>query len=262
MTPKTLIMFLWNTVLAMSVSAHLFAQKSSPLRGLPEAIPFHLIAKLMVVEATAAGQKGLFIVDTGTPELILNEVWFKASKISTTIDDLTGHPTSLKTTYVPFSIGNLSVKKKRTFVADLRHIERSRKTTLLGIIGHSLLKNSEVLLDYSTKQIWLLPSSKKHKERFISPSPTDVLSFRMKGHLPFINCFIGKYQLRMILDTGAGINVLKPKWKEVFATNISNEKPTYVRSFNQQSVVATSALLADLYLSDIAFSPMRTFFCW
>lgn len=260
MTRKLPVMFLWSIVLVMSISFHLIAQVQTAGKGLPNAIPFHLVAKLIVVEANAGNQTGLFILDTGSPELVLNAAWFKAFQNKTSIDDITGHTTVFKARYVSFTLGNIHIKKKKAFVADLRHLERSRKIPILGIIGYSVLKNLEILLDYKFKKIWLLPTGKKQKQSMERYPPTDVFSFYLKGHLPVINCAIGEHQLRVILDTGAGINVLKFKWKELLAANISQEKLTHVKSFNKHSVTSTSALVANFSLGEILYPPMRTFF--
>lgn len=255
--PPSFLILLW--LLAFNNSL-VNAQKKQPTSSDFCKVSFHLIAKLIMVEATVNNKKGLFIIDTGSPELILNAAWFKNSKIKNSIGDITDNSTQLSTRYVAFSLRNIHLKKKRALIADLRHLEANRKIQILGIIGFSILKNFELILDYRAKEIWLFPAKKKIPRHPFLKKPSHVIPFYLKGHLPVVQITIGTHVLEVILDTGAGINMLRREWQNLLQPHCADSRPIIVKSFHPQALHAFSAFLHGVSLADISFPPMRTFF--
>ena len=102
-------------------------------------IPFKLVDHLIVIEAELLGQKGNFIIDTGSETLILNKSHFKgqnpildATKETVGVLDFIDNP--LEKRLREFIIKDLVIQNKFSDVIDLSQIEISKKMHLLGII--------------------------------------------------------------------------------------------------------------------------------
>lgn len=178
-------------------------------------IPFKLVDHLIVVEAQLLNKKGNFIIDTGSETLILNSVHF---------DDKSLHNRRERTTYgvnadiktrirhiEAFTLHSLNLKDTQSDIIDLSHIEKTKRINLLGIIGHSLLKDFEVFVDLYLNQITLTRLDKdgnRLDKNVYLEKISDSIAFKMKNHAIILNTEVNGKTLRMALDTGAEYNQL------------------------------------------------------
>ena len=177
-------------------------------------IPFQIIDHLIVVKAEVSGRKGNFIVDTGAEALVLNSVHFKnynkrkyrtTAGVSGTIDNV----------YLKrldhFFLKGFSIDRVSADVINLSHLEKSKKTEFLGIIGHAILKDYEIFIDFYLKQITLFRTDKEGNridKQILLEKIADSISFNQKKHTIVIDAFINGEKVIFGMDTGAEINQL------------------------------------------------------
>ncbi|MEZ4803544.1 MAG: hypothetical protein R2797_12300 [Gelidibacter sp.] len=177
-------------------------------------IPFKLIDHLIVVEAELLGQKGNFIIDTGSETLILNKVHFKTfdpyykkSKETSGVVNLIDNP--LERQLKEFVIKNLTLTNTTSDVIDLSHIEKTKKMKLLGIIGYNILKDYEVFIDMYLNQITLSKVDAKGNtldKNVYLEKITDSIDFTLKNHTIVLETYVNDTKLNFGLDTAAEYN--------------------------------------------------------
>lgn len=226
-------------------------------------VPFHQSAKLILVEATVDKQKGFFILDTGSPELILNSAHFNYRRSGSEFKDIGGYAVNTQAYFVSFSLGDIRIRSKRSLIIDLSHLERKRNIKILGMIGYSVLNKHELLIDYEAKELGFFKLDKKgNRLGFSSSYSSSVhkMAFNMKGHLPCMEISIGEHAFCVALDSGAGVNLLNPQLQKQLAPFCSDVRPTNVTSFSRQGFSSNAALLKGVSLAGVEYPPMRTLF--
>lgn len=250
-------------ILCFLLSWRAAAQPPDPNVAGRSAVPFHLIANLIMVEAVVNGQQGLFILDTGTEELTLNAAYVDQAMGTNTIKDFRGNATNFKTAYFSFSLGGIYFKRKRAFIADLRHLEKRRNIRIAGLIGYRVLRNHEMILDYDAKMLTFFELDRRGNRLNSSPAheePARTFPFKLRGHLACIELNIGKEKLQAALDTGSGLNVFHQGLQKQLAAFNSEDKATNINGLSRQSYQSVTVKMEGVKLADMPCPPMRTLF--
>lgn len=165
-----------------------------------------VIEGFVLVEAHINGQQGRFILDTGSPDLVLNSCYFSGEKTDIIARGLHGQVTELAQVSVR-QFDWMSIRKRyiQAVALNMANLEKQTKVPILGLIGYELLREHELLIDYKNQRIELIPVT---NEPALSSRLLARLPFQMQGHLPVIEVNIGGYHLRMGLDSGAQSNLL------------------------------------------------------
>jgi len=143
-------------------------------------VPFKMIEGMMLVEATMNNQQGNYIIDTGAPTLVINQQPTHSTTQGRGISQgLTTAEMQVKT----FEWSGIHKENVFAFQVDISHLEAISGETIAGIIGYDILKEVELLVDYSTKSVQL--SAVRTKEKY-QKKPIAVIPFVMQGHLPVI----------------------------------------------------------------------------
>ncbi|NRB60342.1 MAG: aspartyl protease family protein [Winogradskyella sp.] len=230
-------------------------------------IPFKVIDQLIIVEVNLLNKKGNFIIDTGSASLILNSKHFRyarkqkdegkqTSGIHNEIEDVKEKHLRI------LSIKDINLKKLSADVIDLSHIEKTKKIKVLGIIGHSVLKDFELFIDMHLNQLTISKVDKngnKLSEKVYAETISDSINFKLKKHTIILDALIGNKKVTFGLDTAAEYNQLNKK--------LSLDVLDYFYPTNQLSLTGASGkkkkvLVGKLYkvkLNDsIYFGPMKT----
>ncbi len=180
---------------------------------------------MILIETEVEGKVGLFIVDTGAPQIILNSAHFEGLN-NGLIYGTTGVGGEVANTrYLDIKqlkIENLEIKNQMARVIDLSHLERSKGIEILGLVGFSVFRRYEVHFDFQEREIVLFPLSKKGMPLFFDEYyafPTDSLEFKMTGHLPYVQGYLGNKKVTLGLDSGTEATVLL---KRVLKNNIEH----------------------------------------
>lgn len=187
-----------------------FLCQSSIFGNSPIQIPFLKVGKLILVEGSVNNKIGLFIVDTGAPQLILNKAHFDGIKNKRSI--ITGvNEDALNSEEVYFKelvISDLTIKTQMARVIDLSHLEKSKGIEILGLAGFSILRKHEIHFDFLNQKLILYPIDKKGNSTPSFSSPTYSIPFNMTGHIPYISAFVGSQEINLGLDSGTEATVI------------------------------------------------------
>lgn len=181
-------------------------------------IPFLLYGNSIVVKAIVNGTEGNFLLDTGSPSLLLNDAYFEGITLRGTelnLLDIHGQAEELSHFSVrSLRIGNLQLPDKQAFVVNLGELETSKGIPLTGILGYSSLRNLEIVFDFDNLLLWLLPLDKKGRKQVDLPGfrSVDSFSLRMSGHIPYITVSVENKKVRLGIDTGSEINMIQKKF--------------------------------------------------
>jgi predicted aspartyl protease len=194
----------------LSFSLHLAADAANGVT----IVPFQLIGNSIFVKATVNEVTGNFLLDTGSPDLLLNSAYFDGIYLpqqSYSIQDINGHSRNMLHFRVKhLSMGDYEFDEQHAFVIDLQSIETLKKIKVAGIIGYSVLKEVEVMFDFDNRQILLFPLDRKGRRTCALKDYEELDSFdlKMSGHITYLTARFGKKKVRLGIDSGAEVNML------------------------------------------------------
>jgi|GEM_PF-3481347 len=176
---------------------------------------FELVGGLIFLNAHLDGQSQPFILDTGSPHLLLNSSLSETknnNRNSFGISGVGGKKKVKKMYKVDFDWQGINVKREVSYAIDLGRIARIKKRDFAGLISYDQVKRKEVLIDYEKGKVFLI--SKSNKTFFEHYDRSDKVWFRMVGHLPVIKVKIGSKRYYFGIDTGAEINVIDKRLRK------------------------------------------------
>lgn len=180
-------------------------------------IPIKRVKNLIVVEAAIDTMVGNFIIDTGSPLLVLNSTYFRNSYAhdSKVAANATGSATTLLQTKVnALRIQELYFAKIQADISDLGHIENKRGIKILGLLGVKLFLEFEMIIDQHKGFLYLrkpLPSAKQipsSLDTVLKSSPILKVPFELNHNIILVNATVGEKVLTFCVDTGAETNAL------------------------------------------------------
>ena len=221
-------------------------------------IPFRLEGKMILIETTVDDKQGYFILDTGTPFLILNEAYFKGLPSGETIVGLLGKEMDLRKTEVNIKMGDLKWNRMQANVLPLDHLSQARNLPILGLLGNRLLRNYSLIIDYETLELELIKSKNKASAEAAQQFPDIQFKFLWRGEMPIIITQVGEEQLRFGLDTGAGINVLNQQKIKGLGERIEIKEVVKVFGINEKGQNLKSGTIRDVII-DKYYCPRMQF---
>ncbi len=215
-------------------------------------VPFQLIGNSIFVEATVNEVTGNFLLDTGSPDLLLNSAYFKGIYLPqqpNSIQDINGH--SCSTLHIKvrnLSIGKCKFDEQHAFVLDLKSIETLKKIKVAGIIGYSVLKEVEVMFDFDKRQILLFSLDRKGRRTCVLEAYEELDSFnlRMSGHMTYITARLGKKKIRLGIDSGSEVNMLNRHTARKRAENIIVTGNLTVTGITPNTVTYGKGIVEDM----------------
>ncbi len=170
----------------------------------PTATKFELVRGMVVVQAELEGEPANFILDTGSPMMILNERENKATAIQAS--SLHGGMAGDWKTIETFSWAGVRKFELPALTTDIAALEMVTNRPIAGLIGYKFLEDFDLLIDFENLLISLVPQGNPAVMK--GWMLKSQVPFTMAGHLPVIEVQIGDKKLRMGLDTGANTNML------------------------------------------------------
>ena len=239
-----------------------------PFQFLPAADPdvtviaFGCVNKLVVVQAEADGKKGFFILDTGTPDLTLNNLYFRGESTEKVFYGVNGEALDVQVKFVRLNIEGF-VKDTEAKIVDFTAIEAYTGLPVLGAIGNEVFKDCEVVFDYVFKEFTIYCLDKNggpFHNRALHEPPRDTLPFTQKGSMPSVEVRVGEKTLRLGLDSGAGVNVLDNNKKADIQPCLKNSEKRSLASFGTETLVASGAQLDSVRVHSIRCPTLNVFF--
>ncbi len=234
------------------------------LAAAPIPIPFQLAGNMIVIQASVNGTSGNFILDTGSPNVILNSTYFKGFADTYSDPEVTDIHGAVSTV-LSYDIDQLlltgtELPQQRALVLDLKQLEKARNMPILGIIGYSAISSFEIMFDFEHKQLFLSPLRKNGTyldDTTATLLPSDTFDLKMCGHIPSVLVHLKGKTLRLGIDSGSEINILD-------ATTLKKQKLTILatdslllRSISSQQLVVPVGSTSGLSINNWEPNKMR-----
>ena len=200
---------------------------------------FRLHRGIILVEADLDGRTGTFILDTGAPDIILN----KTPRQPESGAGLHGKLSSENTIVNTLRWQGTDYEEVRALHIDLDHLQAKTATPLSGLLGHGVLANRQLEIDYKSRRLRLKESTRAGRRDY-----RDRLPVRLYGHLPVIQVKINGKSFRFAIDTGAAVNLFAASAAERMQLDLTlgSQKTIYGAGGNR---VLQAASTTDFSLS-------------
>jgi predicted aspartyl protease len=225
----------------------------------PLVIPFYRSGNLILIEATVDGQTGYFIFDTGAPYLVLNRTYYRdypsiANYTALGISNL--EVDIIRTRVDSLSIRSLSYERIDADVADLSHLENSRKLKILGLLGTNLFKEFVVGIDFKMQNITLQsPEKFKKTQSFFGMAR---IPFTLKNNMILLSGQINNKSVSLVFDTGAEINVIDNDLDAAVYEPFIIQKRSTLKGSVGETVEVYSGILMRTVINNLIFINMKT----
>ncbi|MBK7337269.1 MAG: aspartyl protease family protein [Saprospirales bacterium] len=206
----------------------LSGDQSKTVEVVQSSIDFDIRAGLVLVEAVLEGSPGLFVIDTGAPGLILNQKPEGSEDLNAR--GVTGSMEVEEVRVEEFRVGSVRFSNLRAYKIDLSHLEERLQRKIDGLIGYDVLKEIEMVLDYPARTMTLLPL---FGSDLIAGRRGEYLDFSLVNHIPAVSGQLGKRDILLGLDTGAGANVLNTSLGRPY--RLKNGKVSKLRGANRNT---------------------------
>jgi len=252
-----------NNTISITVSGSIGSEGPA---SLPDeiTIPLRRAGRLLMMEARIDNETGNFIFDTGSSRLVLNNTYFRkyVSVESEARGGITGGVASVRQTRVSkIQISGLSYDNVMADLADLQHIENRRKVKILGLMGLSLLKGMEIVLDIAHNELHLYRLDRsgnrisKNSEEFRADLVQKVQIFQ---DILFVSPKIGGKTLSFCLDTGAESNVISSASPKKVMSTVSITRRSGLVGSGRPSADALFGTMNDFSLGGQQIERMET----
>ncbi len=233
-----------------------------PLLATCHIIPFKLVDKLIIVRANIDGWKGNYILDTGIPNLLLNSQYFDGMASDKIHYGISGSATQIEVCFPGVQIGPVTWKKVYAGVVPLTHLERSLDLKLHGLLGCYLFRNYELTIDYVKEQLYLCEINRKGlpEEKHFHSEPLAVVPLSYKKSIPYVESHVYGEKLRLIIDTGAEINLLHAGMYSNVKDHVVPLSRLNLGGVGEEVISAQASTLNDLQVGQILCAPMKTAF--
>jgi len=231
--------------------------------GLPvksNIIPFQLNGGLIYFKAKLNGVSDTFVLDTGSPGLLLNEMAdMKNENIFSAVGVNGGLNFQRKSGHT-FEIGESLLFDVSSLSVNLSHLEKVKKQKFRGMVGHRLLERNELFLDYQNGIMRLLEGGGNEDIKGIVRSSSSPIKFQQ--HFAVLKVKIGKRTFHFGLDTGAEVNIIDKRIAKWLPSKLFEKTETIkIRGVSEKGVGAdvgkiSTCLIADKEIKGMSFVVM------
>ncbi|MBK8506660.1 MAG: retropepsin-like domain-containing protein [Saprospiraceae bacterium] len=226
----------------------------------PKPISFKLAGKLILIQGEIDGKSVNLILDTGIDDVVLNAKYYSGIKTNKTYYGINGMAETVQCKFAGITIGDIYWKSLYTEILSLHHLEEARGLIIHGLIGCSLLKKHELLIDYESSEIQFIELDNKGKQKWDIglSNPTTVLPFQVKDATPVITVQVNNQMLRLGLDTGAEINLIGQSKEQLITDNLELQGNRVVGGFSKFVKIQRVYVWKNLQVYGTECSPMLT----
>lgn len=234
---------------------------------------------LILINAQVDGTQGVFILDTGASDVIINGAVTHPTEMLNAIGE------ELPTQEIKISelqIGPITKLEFNGLRVDLSHIEKIIGIPVSGLVGIDIFNGHGIMIDYESMQISVVNTGADLSTDITTAYAVIMQDIVIEGnHLPMIEVTVDGKKLNAGLDSGANISVLNTNSTQSITNNLtfipqlhignaSVQDLPYIQSdmseINSQRendldmILSLSSLNASKILIDL--NKNRVFFCW
>jgi len=177
-------------------------------------IPLKRIGRLFLIDAKVGEETGNLVFDSGANGLVLNSTYFRNHIKSggSTPTGVTGAVGPVEQIFVKrIEFGGLSYKNITADVTNLGHIENRRGIKILGLVGFSMMRKLEIIIDAKNNQLKLfrIDNNGKSLNNSLTEFKADYIQ-KIEGstNILFLKGKINGKTLNFCFDTGCETNVI------------------------------------------------------
>ncbi len=183
-------------------------------------IPFELVNGLVVVNASINGDTGSFILDTGSPMVVVNPKNVEGLQPGKAQQNYAFRGQPVKVNH--FSWAGIEREGMDALAMDISHLENASHRKIHGVIGYEVLSKYELMFDCRNQVLLLYePRNSWIHER---EAPLFSFRFKLRGQLPVIKARIGGQKVHLGLDTGGTTNLLSEQLREQLPASVIGKK--------------------------------------
>ena len=181
-------------------------------------LDFTRAGKLILLKGRVDTTEGNFILDTGAPYLILNSTYFRNVERTYSHDEtergISGEGgLTQKTVIRRFRLGTFNYSQVEADMINLGHIENARGVKILGLLGVSLFKECEMVIDYETNQVHLRHIKKKEKKTYKNsmlnnPDAYSEHLFILRDNRILLQTTVAQKKMQFVVDYAAESNLI------------------------------------------------------
>jgi len=178
-------------------------------------VPFRMAGKLIAVDVMLNGFTKTFILDSGSPKVILNSKYLeKSDSTKKTISSSKGVSGSISGMDIQevehLDWQGIELINQKLITLDLSHLEAELETEIYGLIGFELIKDYDLLFDYDNKELILINPDyfSQFKANNLTNNKLTRISMVLNSHIPIIQANVGNKTLSLGIDCGAESNLI------------------------------------------------------
>ena len=179
-------------------------------------IPFTMAGNLIAVEVELEGEKRKFILDTGSPRVILNSKYIAAQDTArrtlSSVKGVGGNISGMDIQELKsLDFGGIRMENQEVLTIDLSHLEKELEQEIYGLIGFELIKDYDLLFDYQAKVLTLIKPEgyEKYRQEHFANNQLTTLPIKLEGHIPIVEASINNIKFNFGIDSGAESNLIE-----------------------------------------------------
>jgi hypothetical protein len=229
-------------------------------------IPFTRAGKMILVQGRVDTTVGNFILDTGSPGMVLNITYFRDYPITQNHQEqelsITGAGSEpLQTTVGTFRIGTFSYHRVEVDLLNLGHLEQSRGVKILGLLGVALFKECELVIDYANNLIHAHHIARNERNSYqheLFKDPQQYFSFpiQLKDNRVLLKTSVGSRELDLAIDLGAETSILDSRLPEKVLDSVEIQGRIILSGAGQTKVEALSGNLSGLKVGQLSIASL------
>lgn len=186
-----------------------------------EHLPLLYRGQQLLVAGQLEGVNGFFILDTGSPTLVVHSAYTGKTGLPVTGTSFGGETLGLESVKgVTVRFRNRTFKESEVLVADLSHLEQVHGVTILGLLGKEWLDKHPFIIDLQRYHLLFLSKDSRTTQL---RKPIGKNPITMVGHLPVIEVWLQGKKYHFGLDIGSSRNILDPSvFDQLPATTITH----------------------------------------
>ncbi|QYJ67169.1 aspartyl protease family protein [Flavobacterium litorale] len=232
-------------------------------------VPFEMAGNLIAVEVLLNGVQRKFIVDSGSPRVILNTKYIAGqdnegkTRISSTTSGVNGSINGMDIGKVEeLDFAGIKLENQEVITLDISHLEEDLDTEIYGLIGYDLIQDYDVLFDYENKKLVLINPNHfdNYKTTHLPNAKLETVPFSLNQHIPVIEAQIGRKKYTFGIDCGAEANLIHEPLFESLKSNLKNIELDSLIGADNNPVVINTAEVKSMKIGSKNFKRLVTAF--
>ena len=232
-------------------------------------IPFDKVGKLIGVNAFVNGKKRNFILDSGSPETILNSKYYTddkdykrklSSKNMKGVNGIINNLDIVKVTDFDFS--GITMKGNDILTMNLSHLESSLGKSIYGLIGYDIIKKFDILFDYENHQVTLIKPEyyETFQKEKLEMAEYIKIPISMQKHLPVVKVKMLDEVYSFAIDCGGETNLIDKNLFQSTSKNLKEIETDTLSGADLNRKTVKSAIIKNSFIGTEKFENMKTVF--